>query len=282
MKQLLLCFLIVFFLGSVDISAANTQKEDMKYRQISPKELAEILTQGKISEQGRGHNRKDDVTTAQKRGSAEAAARANAQEKLGEYLRGVVIAGGTKLAKQEIRNQIYTIDLNPTIIKYARQVGETAFEYFKDGSLEAVVEIEMPLAPIMRQEAGLHAGLRSAVIPGWGQLYKGQRSKGLIILGGETFFISGGFLAKRWSHDYYSKAKNARYQEDRDFYLRWSNILSDISLAAWVIAGLTHVYNLIDAFESKEGFPKREAEQTGRFGFQINNRGFMASYFKPF
>ena len=135
---------------------------------------------------------------------------------------------------------------------------------------------------ITKNRVGLQAGVRSAFIPGWGQFYKGQRSKGLILLGGETFFISGGFLTRTWSHDYYSKAKNARYQEDRDFYLRWSNRLSDISLAAWVIAGLTHVYNLIDAFESKERFPKKEAEQAGTFRFQIHNSAFTANYFKRF
>lgn len=128
----------------------------------------------------------------------------------------------------------------------------------------------------------LQAGLRSALIPGWGQFHKEQRFKGLVILGGETVCISIGVLTNLWSHDDYLKASNARYPEDRKFYIWRSNLLSDMGLVAWGIAGVVYITNLIDAIELKGGFLKSEAKDAGTFGFRVHNSAFTASYLKAF
>jgi hypothetical protein len=130
------------------------------------------------------------------------------------------------------------------------------------------------------QPTKLSAGLRSAAVPGWGQLYKGERSKGMKFFGAVTLTATGGILTNLLSHEYHSKAKNARRQVDRDRYKKWSDRFYYTSIFVGGIAGILHIYNIIDALESEERLPPQA--QTRRIGFHLRDGVLIATYFKTF
>ena len=88
---------------------------------------------------------------------------------------------------------------------------------------------------------------RSAIIPGWGQFYKGSNLKGGLILGGSVALAGGIVFLENQRADYVRKINQTKdinlikkYQTKRDHYASGRNI------CIGVLAGL-YVYNLIDA-----------------------------------
>lgn len=94
---------------------------------------------------------------------------------------------------------------------------------------------------------GGHGVWRSAIVPGWGQLYKGSKLKGGLIMGGTVATIGGIIVTECVRSDYsrkISKTKSAdikrAYATKVDHYAMGRNICIG-ALAA------LYVYNIIDA-----------------------------------
>lgn len=89
-----------------------------------------------------------------------------------------------------------------------------------------------------------------SIVPGLGQMYKGQKTKGWIIIGGEAAFVGMAIYAAVRANNYSDDAKNA---EDaiapsyRSKSRSWKQV-RDVAIAG--ACGL-YVYNLIDAAVSK-------------------------------
>lgn len=92
------------------------------------------------------------------------------------------------------------------------------------------------------------AGLwRSALVPGWGQMYKGSTGKGLGILVGETLMIGGIILCENRRADYTAKINETHDINKKRSYSDLSNnyeIGRNVCIGA---AAALYIYNIIDA-----------------------------------
>lgn len=97
---------------------------------------------------------------------------------------------------------------------------------------------------------GMSALWRSALVPGYGQIYKGSTAKGISILGGEVALITGVILTENTRSSYRRKAKETydvnkirSYTDKADNYETARNICIGGAIALYV-------YNVIDAVAS--------------------------------
>lgn len=95
------------------------------------------------------------------------------------------------------------------------------------------------------QKYGARGFVRSLIVPGWGQLYKGNRTKGACILGGEVALVGGIILAENLRSSYRKKMREqpkhlAAYNTKAD---NWENV-RNVCIGG---AAALYVYSLIDA-----------------------------------
>lgn len=92
-----------------------------------------------------------------------------------------------------------------------------------------------------------------SIVPGLGQIYKGQKTKGYAIMGGEIFLLGAGALFNWKAHD----ARKMR-DEEPQFASSWrskQHAWMNFRLGAFSSAAVLYVANLIDAAISK-GVPQ--------------------------
>lgn len=92
---------------------------------------------------------------------------------------------------------------------------------------------------------GMRGFARSLIVPGWGQLYKGNKAKGACILGGEVVLIGGIIAAENLRASYTKKMREQpkhleTYNTKAD---NWENV-RNVCIGG---AAALYVYNLIDA-----------------------------------
>lgn len=92
---------------------------------------------------------------------------------------------------------------------------------------------------------------RSALVPGWGQFYKGQKTKGWLIISSEAVLIPSGFIFQNLMLTAHNDAQNARTQALRDYYNDQASLYQNISLGVLIAAGAIYVFNVIDALTSE-------------------------------
>lgn len=97
---------------------------------------------------------------------------------------------------------------------------------------------------------GTNALWRSALVPGYGQIYKGSTAKGISMLGGEVALIAGILLTENTRSSYRRKAKETydidkirNYTDKADNYETTRNICIGGAIALYI-------YNVIDAVAS--------------------------------
>ncbi len=97
---------------------------------------------------------------------------------------------------------------------------------------------------------GMSALWRSALVPGYGQIYKGSATKGVSILGGEVALITGIILTENTKSSYRRKAKETfdvnkirNYTDKADNYETARNVCIGGAIALYI-------YNVIDAVAS--------------------------------
>lgn len=108
-------------------------------------------------------------------------------------------------------------------------------------SLDISVDQGYGIAPIWR----------SALVPGWGQFHKGEKKKGLRLLGSEAALVSTFFICQQISRDYSRKASDERDVDRRKFYNDWANRSYSISMISGIMAGVVYCYNVFDAVTAK-------------------------------
>lgn len=92
---------------------------------------------------------------------------------------------------------------------------------------------------------GMRGFARSLIVPGWGQLYKGNTTKGACILGGEVALVTGIIVAENLRSSYVKKMREQpkhleTYNTKAD---NWENV-RNVCIGG---AAALYVYNLIDA-----------------------------------
>jgi hypothetical protein len=112
---------------------------------------------------------------------------------------------------------------------------------------------------------GARGLLRSAVVPGWGQFYKGSNLKGGLILGGEAA-LAGGILASENLRASYVKKMKEQPQHIQTYNSKadnWENI-RNVCIGG---AAALYVYNLIDAIAA-DGGKRIIVNKKSHFSFQ--------------
>ena len=104
----------------------------------------------------------------------------------------------------------------------------------------------------MPQTYAASAIWRSALMPGWGQIHKKQKTKGYVLLSSGVLFVAGAFISQNlYSHNYDEAIKNIKHNDSYLYYLDKADNWSTIRNAAFVGAGAIYIYSLIDAIASK-------------------------------
>ena len=103
----------------------------------------------------------------------------------------------------------------------------------------------------VKQGYGIAPIWRSALVPGWGQFNKGEKKKGLRLLGSEAALASTFFICQQISRDYSRKASDERDVDRRKFYNDWANRSYSISMISGIMAGVVYCYNVFDAVTAR-------------------------------
>lgn len=123
--------------------------------------------------------------------------------------------------------------------------------------------------------SALNAAVRSALMPGWGQGWNEQKTKGWIVFGIFACSVTGCILFNREAEKNYSDyeeigARNSSKYDDYKDNLNISRILGGVALATWI-------YAVVDAYfvgKSRESLYVRN-----HFDVQLcSNDGFMIKY----
>lgn len=94
---------------------------------------------------------------------------------------------------------------------------------------------------------GVHGLWRSAILPGWGQFYKGSYVKGGLVLGGTVAIVGGIVATESIRKDYARKINQTHNLDQRQLYAKRMDqyaLSRNICIGA---LGALYVYNLIDA-----------------------------------
>lgn len=92
---------------------------------------------------------------------------------------------------------------------------------------------------------GMKGFARSLIVPGWGQLYKGNIAKGASILGGEVALITGILIAENLRSSYVKKL-HEQPQHAKTYNTKADNCENIRNVCIGGAAAL-YVYNLVDA-----------------------------------
>lgn len=122
---------------------------------------------------------------------------------------------------------------------------------------------------------GVDAAWRSAIVPGWGQMYKGQYAKGGVVMGGSVLLI-GGIIYTEYSRKGYAKLVTQTHNTEhmREYQSRRNGFATARNICIGALGAL-YVYNLVDAVVADgPRYVKVKADVKDRYG---NSYAFMPS-----
>jgi hypothetical protein len=104
-----------------------------------------------------------------------------------------------------------------------------------------------PYIPAYTDRYGGDALLRSMLLPGWGQLYKGVKTKGLFIIGGEIALVGGIVATENLRESYMKKIGETHNDVHIRTYARKADTVENIRNLCIAGAAALYLYNLVDA-----------------------------------
>jgi len=114
----------------------------------------------------------------------------------------------------------------------------------------------------------LETGLRSAVLPGWGQYLKHSPWKGTTFLVATTGLVVAGILSAQHSNELNDQIKTASSTYTQDFYYDEATKYHQISNIAFGAAAALYIFNVIDAATASNSAKQlnETKTQSTRFG----------------
>lgn len=116
------------------------------------------------------------------------------------------------------------------------------------------------------------------IIPGAAQFYKGDNTKGIIILASEVLLIAAGVASYMVSDNYYDKAAGTSVMADRKFYNNQYEKWRDISMYSFIGAGAVYVWNIIDAYAVKPKLKRTMVVAAPMYDYRMNCFGIGLTY----
>ncbi|MBZ0264799.1 hypothetical protein K8I28_09030 [bacterium] len=106
---------------------------------------------------------------------------------------------------------------------------------------------------------------RSAVVPGWGQFYKGNSIKGWVALSGTSGLLLGGVLTAKHSNEMNERSNKSVTQYRRNYYNDEATKYHQISLVCYGLAAGMYALNVFDAISSPLGFESKMIPEISTF-----------------
>lgn len=124
------------------------------------------------------------------------------------------------------------------------------------------------------QYTAINAALRSAVMPGWGQGWNGQKTKGWIVFGVFAASVFGTFYYLNKSEgDYVSYerlgSRDSSYYDDYEKDLNTSRILGCVAVATWIFA-VVDAYLVANKESEKYALKKFNVYSYGKDGLMLS------------
>lgn len=94
---------------------------------------------------------------------------------------------------------------------------------------------------------GARGAVRSMVVPGWGQIYKGSPAKGICMLGGEAILAGSVIACESVRQSYLKKIKETHNVREIQTYSDKADSFENVRNVCIGAAAALYVYNLIDA-----------------------------------
>jgi len=108
-----------------------------------------------------------------------------------------------------------------------------------------------PSMMTVKQSYGLSPIVKSVFVPGWGQIHKKEKKKGLILLTGFAVTLTAGIVSQSMSNNYAIDAQNADSGEWIDYHNTLSEQYYLASIISYILSGAMYSYNVYDAISSK-------------------------------
>ena len=104
---------------------------------------------------------------------------------------------------------------------------------------------------MVKQSYGIFPIVKSVFVPGWGQIHKKEKKKGLRFLTGFSVTLTAGIVSQSMSNNYAVDAQNADNGEWIDYYNTLSEQYYLASTISYILTGAIYGYNVYDAISSK-------------------------------
>jgi hypothetical protein len=104
-----------------------------------------------------------------------------------------------------------------------------------------------PYIPEYTDRYGATAFWRSALLPGWGQLHKGTKAKGVCIIGGEAALVGGLVATENLRASYLKKIRETHNADHIRTYARKADTMENMRNLCIAGAAALYLYNLVDA-----------------------------------
>ena len=112
---------------------------------------------------------------------------------------------------------------------------------------------------------------RSALVPGWGQLYKKEKTKGIVVLSGAGLLALGTVIADNQYSSYITLAEQNRDIRLRKDYMASADAWENTRNVFVIALAAVYVYNIVDASISK---------RANKYAFNQDKRiNFYTTYF---
>ncbi len=182
------------------------------------------------------------------------------------------IQDGEQITKKIVEE--LTVNGSSVTIKGLAQE-ETYYETWSEPSAivtRSWVLVRIPKTKDFRDPPTAFSPVWRSIVPGWAQFYKGQPTKGAIIIGGEALLIPAGIILGNLKINADANAQSSRTQVLRDYYVDQSNTYNNLSLASFIVAGVGYVYNIVDAIVSEGDKVYVDREQRTKPFFTLTGR----------
>jgi len=115
-----------------------------------------------------------------------------------------------------------------------------------------------PTAYNFGQPRPVNAGLRSLILPGWGQFFNGQKTKGYIVASAALVTLVGAYLLNNQANNTYTDYQNQGLKNGPT-YSDYQNQQGQAEIVSFVCVGVW-IYGVVDAyFNGKPSEPRAQS-----------------------
>jgi len=163
--------------------------------------------------------------------------------------RGMISERGGDLYREFVREVLTSGESG--LIRGLKIVGE--YSEHREGREVWYLLVRVPKVPDWRrcikevEGYGMGPVWRSALVPGWGQMYKGNRTKGRFLMIASLISASVSISSYAAAAREGSLALSSRREADRRYHRNMEDLFRSVGLLSGVVAGGLYLYSLVDA-----------------------------------